>query len=391
MHQELVSAAPSDQLADGNVTEAPPNKILRQAAHERRVAERYSTDWAEDRASTMEVSQAEDTTSKALSGSIHLVGKCPLVVHMYREHFLKKYHSSPSTLHMDATGSVTKQVGKRPYMYAVIAESENGSYPLAHLAESHTVPTIMHLLTQLRRDFKLVTKIPLSPPRIVTDFSWAMLHAASEGLVKTSLHAYLKACWETTTADFSPPDTLISLCGAHISHRLSHDIKGKGVKKDAAGGFMWLFARMQKASSLATLDQHFGTFCVLALSKQQPSLQVECLMPKEPSDAQMLIDDTETAAEGTYRTQSAFGRHFDRVAKNAQEVVEDAPCVTSVFYCPSLVQYMLTSDHHHATGPSLESTHHQDSRFERSCRGSHASRQEAAAARTHAPAWPACV
>ena len=235
-------------------------------------------------------------------------------------------------------------LGKRPYMYAVIAESEDGSYPLAHLlAESHTVPTIMHILTQLRRDFKLVTKIPFSPPRIVTDFSWAMLHAASEGLVKTSLHAYLKACWETTTADSSPPDTLISLCGAHISHRLSHDIKGKGVKKDAAGGFMWLFARMQKASSLATLDQHFGTFCVLALSKQQPSLQVECLMPKEPSDAQMLIDDTETAAAGTYRTQSAFGRHFDRVAKNAQEVVEAAPCVTSVFYCPSLVQYMLTT------------------------------------------------
>ena len=163
VRQELISAAPSDQLADGNITEAPPAKILRQAAYERRLAERYSADWAEDIASTMDVSRSEDTTSTVIFGGIHLIGKCPLVVHMYREHFLRKFSASPSTLHIDATGSITKQVGaKRPYMYAVIAECEGGSYPLAHLlAESHTVPTIAHFLAQLSRDCKLVTKAPL--------------------------------------------------------------------------------------------------------------------------------------------------------------------------------------------------------------------------------------
>ena len=83
VHQDMTSAAPQDQLTDGNITEAPPAKVLRQAAYERRVAERFSVDWAEDLQSTMEVSRAEDTASAVIPGGIHLIGKSPLVVLMY--------------------------------------------------------------------------------------------------------------------------------------------------------------------------------------------------------------------------------------------------------------------------------------------------------------------
>ena len=99
-------------------------------------------------ASTMEVSRIEDGLSKTLKGSVQLIGKVPLVIHLYREYFLRKYHLSPTPLHLDATGSVTRQVGeKEPYLYALIAEGQdpdNGSSPLAHLlAESHVL-TVGH-------------------------------------------------------------------------------------------------------------------------------------------------------------------------------------------------------------------------------------------------------
>ena len=117
-------------------------------------------------------------------------------------------------------------------MYALIAESEGGSFPLAHLvAETHTVPTLIHFPAQLSRHYKLVTKVPFSPPRVVMDLSWALLHAVSESLAKTTLRSYLRACWESVAGGAAPPDMVISLCGAHISHSLSRDLRAKGLKK----------------------------------------------------------------------------------------------------------------------------------------------------------------
>ena len=83
----LLDEAPENQLRAGNLTEAPPAQVLRQAGYERRQSGRYSLDWCEDIATTMKVSQDEDIVSKKLPGRVHLVGKNPLSVHMYREHF----------------------------------------------------------------------------------------------------------------------------------------------------------------------------------------------------------------------------------------------------------------------------------------------------------------
>ena len=102
-----------------------------------------------------------------------------------------------------------------------MAECETGdnSYPLAHLlAESHTVPTLAHFLSQLGRDYKIVTKSAFSPPRVVMDFSWAIIHAVAESVCKKDLLAYLEDCWRATKGGHVPA-TLISLCGAHLSHQ----------------------------------------------------------------------------------------------------------------------------------------------------------------------------
>ena len=201
--QDMLMQAPDCELADGNITEAPPRHILRQPAHERRVAERHSTNCTEDLAATMAISRAEDLTSKVVKGGIHLIGRAPVVVHLYREHFFRRYHLAPRTLHLDATGSVTRQVGeKRPYLYALIAESPDTdrSFPLAHLqAESHNVLTIAHFLAQVAHGYKLVTRVPLTSPRVLTDFSWALIHGVSEAIVKTTTEAYLEACWQSLT------------------------------------------------------------------------------------------------------------------------------------------------------------------------------------------------
>ena len=65
-----------------------------------------------------------------------------------------------ATIHTDATGGVTKQMGdKRPLFYVVLADQQDGkSYPIGHmLSESHCAPSISHFLSQLTRDYKVVT------------------------------------------------------------------------------------------------------------------------------------------------------------------------------------------------------------------------------------------
>ncbi|KAF0288512.1 Fatty acid oxidation complex subunit alpha [Amphibalanus amphitrite] len=353
----MLQQTPDAHLLDGNVTQAPPAAVLRQAAYERRATERYSADWSEDVASTMDVSRSEDGTSKILKGGVQLIGKVPLVVHLYREHFLRKYHRAPTPLHLDATGSVTRQVGeKQPFLYALIAESpeaETRSYPLAHLlAESHTVPTVAHFLSQLAHGYWLVTRATLEPPRIVTDFSWALIHAVAEGLMKTTTLAYLETCWKAVSNSDPRPASLISLCGAHISHSFSSTLKGKGVEGAAKMGYMWLFAKMQQASSLPALDQCFRKLCILAMSTEcVDHLDLSDLNSAAAAGSDGDADDGEIEKDPvpedehakTYRARTSFGRHFEDVARRAREedVKASVKQVTNPYFCPELVEYLL--------------------------------------------------
>ncbi|KAF0308747.1 hypothetical protein FJT64_020063 [Amphibalanus amphitrite] len=70
------------------------------------------------------------------------------------------------------------------------------------------------------------------------------------------------------------------MCGAHISHRFFHIVEDKGVKRQEKMGYMWLFAQMQKATSLAELDSWFTKMCVLTLSKEAPAESLN-LQPAE--------------------------------------------------------------------------------------------------------------
>ena len=176
-HMNMASEASSAHIRQGNMTDAPPEKILRQAAYERRMDARLAKEWSRDVELTMDVSAQADMTSKVVIGGVQLVCRVPLAVHMYREHFLKKYHKNRTTIHIDATGSLSKQMGsKRPYLYVIVADggavTGDVSYPLSHmLSESHTVPTVSNWLSRLSHHYQVVNNVPFIPPRVVIDHS----------------------------------------------------------------------------------------------------------------------------------------------------------------------------------------------------------------------------
>ena len=347
----MLDKAPERELRDGNLTKAPPSQVLRQAAYEMRKSERHSHYWCEDIHVTKNISREEDLTSKKVPGGVHLVGRDPLAVHMYREHFFTKFAAQPSTIHIDATGGVTKKMGnKRPLLYAVLAkEGDKTSYPMGlMLSESHSSPTISHFLGMMARDFKIATGLQFKPKRIVSDFSWAVIHAASEGILKCDLLTYLDRCWRHQRGDCQAPETVLSLCCAHVSQQLSRELKKKSLSTDARHAYMWLFAKAQQATSLEELSRLFCTICKLALSpKEVTSLDLSFPVPKRHAEEDDNAELQPVKEKFTYRTNTKFGRHFDALRAKVQKEIDEqkahGSAAKNIFYCPDIIKYVLST------------------------------------------------
>ena len=86
------------------------------------------------------------------------------------------------TIHLDATGSVVKKMGKkRILMYAAIAQSEFKGEPdlplLEWIADAHDVTAISLVLFQWQMNVMKLGQIKIKA--FVTDLSWAILHSVA--------------------------------------------------------------------------------------------------------------------------------------------------------------------------------------------------------------------
>ena len=233
--------------------------------------------------------------------------------------------------------------GKRPFLYAVVADSPGGSYPVAYmLSEDHTVPTITHFLAHLSRSCKMVTGEPIAPPRVVCDNSWALMHSIAQGLCSTFPRDHLQACWDAVTDQKAPPQTFVSLCGSHISHQFSTILAEKGAAKKCRSSYQWLFAKMQMSTDLEQLSSIFRLVCQLALSTTQPELDQDA-MHAQPTEC--AVPECESPDDGqeegtTMRLGTPFGRHFNDLVNEVAKAAVDEEEVTNNFYCPKLPTYL---------------------------------------------------
>ena len=349
VRNSMLVDADEQHLTDGNTSAVPSADVLRKAAAEARAKERYSLRTIEDLNIIKRMSSSLDTSSVNLKGDVHLLSDSPLMVHIYSEHFLKRYAKYPNTLHVDATGAVTKPVGdNRPYFYTIMTEDEHGSYPLGHmLAELHTVPAITFFLMQLEHGFKAATKTVsgMQPPRVVTDMSWATMHAISLTFAKTSLPAYIDLAWGAANGEGPPPGVIVSLCACHLAQDVARSATGHLGKPKVKERQMvlWLFGRMQKAKTVAQLDQVFSDMCRLLLSRSVPTLVLgsEADVEEKEDDAE---DRIPTESWQSYRLSTSSGRHFDEVRKTVEAELADTDGVDQTNTCrsPALLNHLST-------------------------------------------------
>ena len=116
---------------------------------------------------------------------------------------------------------------------------------------------------------------------------------------------------------------------------------------------MWLFGRMQQATTVGELDQLFECMCKLLLSQTTPDLTMKVHLAKE--EAEEAEEDQRPPVDTTvrwqsYRQSTEVGKHFDDIKRNVEQGLDgiqqdqdqDESNSNSSF-CPSLMDYMLSS------------------------------------------------
>ena len=307
----------------------------------------------------MLASRSVDICSKKLIGDIHGISYEPFWVHIYKEHMMKKYKECPTTLHLDSTGSVVRKVNdKTVYFYALIAENEDGnSYPLGvMLANGHTTGTITYFLTRICEAFKTLFHTPLTPPLIVTDFSWALIHASLTSFAQSNIRDHLDRIWTEviTPEDVNPvSSTQFAMCTAHVAKNWSSLLKQHIRDKHVRKAYMWLLTKLAHCQNMTEVSKVFTDICRLAVSRE-PVEDIEMRVPSTSEEDEDEVNEEEAkegedqessvrSCKGPLRDSTPFGKFFVRLEENVAQIVNQDSEITNKFYAPDLIKKLQTA------------------------------------------------
>ena len=142
--------------------------------------------------------------------------------------------SSKTVVHFDATGSVVQKTSSPPiFLYAIVLPIPIKGEPplplLEWLSESHNSITISSVLFA----WWLHAKRIISPPDvIVTDNSWALLHASSNTFNSLELDQQLNRQWMIFNGEELPCGFVsLRLCASHFIKSIGNRLTRKGLSK----------------------------------------------------------------------------------------------------------------------------------------------------------------
>jgi hypothetical protein len=129
--------------------------------------------------------------------------------------------TEPSVAHFDSTGSVVKNVpGKKPFYYALVVNCYGQILPLLEFVlKNQYAYNITHCLSTWKHEIESLS-LPWPPfTAVVTDFSYAMLQAATQAFNKMDLLQYLSCVHRIILNHLKFTDTglvMLKLCVSHL-------------------------------------------------------------------------------------------------------------------------------------------------------------------------------
>ena len=260
-------------------------------------------------------------------------------------------------LYFDATGTVVRKShpnDKRIYLYSGVVPlvQTKRIVPIFEMvSSSHFSKDIFKIFY----DFKVFCEDQSKWPvfgSVVTDFSFANIHAISKACNGISLTDYLKQCFEIICGQIDMSKSLITihLCCAHFLKMVSNDVNREFSDISIGKILNTFIAHCIKLDTLAHITEWFSQLTILLKSPcfdQMVKMAHENLISAVTGKNNEIIETTEIIAAEINRNDnvqslyksSPFYLHFNDIEKNTTGSDKGPP---NPYFNPSFLSIVLT-------------------------------------------------
>lgn len=179
-----------------------------------------------------------------------------------------------SCIHIDATGSIVKQIHKqrKPYLYLICFKDGQGACNLLPLAGAlltdHSASSIGNWLSIVRRGIAAVKNAQfIRPSYIVIDFSPALLNAVLLIINHTNIQFYLQWCFNAIKKKYTSDQlhliSCIRFCCAHVMNAFARSLSKLKLNKNVRRKAMMIFGVLLNCNELSQCYDLIG--CIVLI------------------------------------------------------------------------------------------------------------------------------
>ena len=255
--QQKVEIAAEEMLVARNFTGCESVEVLKHAAADYRKQFRLDEDIFQECRIRENIIDELDTTSVKMKGYVQAMAEKPFRLHLTSEAQVERFSryckkSTYSHIHIDATGSIVKNLPhqKIVLLYAAVFKDGNDPtnvIPLGHaILTDHTATSISYFLGTLRQHIVTLNNKVVRPSFFVTDFSPAIFNAILQSFNHEDIRAHLKRCWNVIQRKYDVVElrskSFVRFCCSHMMHTFARSLSAANVAKRTRKNVMHVFA-----------------------------------------------------------------------------------------------------------------------------------------------------
>jgi len=283
VYYKLLAQMTSDETTAGNMTHSQTPKVLKQAVWERQ--QHVHKCIVQE---LQYLSEAFNITHKggAVDGYIQEIGIVPLRLALYLQEQVDAFiadckEPESGILHIDATGSVVAKNLSRSsapiFLYSAVM-SRNSVPVVDFFTNKHSAHWLSGFFVNFLSDVqKTNSGTAIVPRHVVTDFSYALIHAVLIAFNRMTLVEYLQHAYNVITGNVAESDVLcrcyISICVSHMIKATADKLRQRETDFTRKKFTLVVFAALQRCHDLKTATQLYAQAYVV-FNSQHMSQQV---------------------------------------------------------------------------------------------------------------------
>ncbi|CAF1509386.1 unnamed protein product, partial [Adineta ricciae] len=255
-HQKLEDAD-KEMLSARNFTGCETLEVIKHAVADYRKKYKLDEDIFRECRVRQQLLEDIDVVSAKIKGYVQVIGEKPFRLHLTSEAQVLRFitycaKSTYSHVHIDATGSIVKNLPhqKIVLLYAAVFKDGNdptNTIPLGHaILADHTATSISYFIGNLRQHVVTLVDKVIRPSFFVTDFSPALFNAILQTFNHEDIRSHLKRCWNVVLRKYDAKElrsrSFLRFCCSHVMNACARSLSAANVAKGIRKKVMHVFA-----------------------------------------------------------------------------------------------------------------------------------------------------